>query len=160
MLLPLGVACLVWVVLLRPCVKLNAEGVELRNVVRNVLVSWSAVDLVEARWTLAVVTKEGREFKSFAISAQRPKRGQVPDAGVGTKVLGSFTPASPDHLDHRSGSAGAVAERLRSLIEQYDRGVKDGVVEQVEPRTEVRPAYLAIAVSVAAVALIVVSIVL
>lgn len=149
---PVAVILVTWAVLIRPCVRLVESGVELRNIVRDVVVTWPALDLVESRWALTVVTEDGQEFKSFAITAQRPKRGNSATSGVDgrIRVFGSMTHADPNDLAHRPGSAGAVARRIRGILEQYETGTREGHVEELETRADVRPAYLGIAAVAAA----------
>lgn len=140
---PVGVILLTWAVLIRPCVRLVPHGVELHNIVRDVTVSWPAIDLVEARWALTVHTHDGKEFKSFACTAQRPKRGTPQTDGITgrVRIIGSLAPATMENLAHRPGSAGLVAERIRGLQEQYDLGVAAGHVEEVGVSAAVRPSY-------------------
>lgn len=154
---PLAAVLLTWAVLVRPCVRFVPHGVELRNIVRDATITWPSIDLVESRWALAVVTEDGRDFKSFAITAQRPKRGAGESTAPGGRVraFGSLAPADPENLAHRSGSAGDVAGRIRVIVEQYERGTARGEVEEVEARAERRPAYTGIAAVAAGLACIV-----
>lgn len=155
---PLAVMLVTWAVLIRPCVRLVETGVELRNVVRDAVLTWPAIDLVESRWALTLVTEEGKAFKSFAITAQRPKRDTSQTGTDGrARVLDHLKHADPDKLAHRPGSAGGVARDIRAITEQYEVGTRKGYVEPLEARAQVRPAYLGIAAVATALVCVVVA---
>jgi hypothetical protein len=64
----------VWAAFVRPCVVLTQDGVQLRNIVRDVFIPWPLVSDVETRWNLKVWSGDDG-YTAWAISSQieRPK---------------------------------------------------------------------------------------
>lgn len=134
---------LVWAVLLRPSVRLSEHGVTLRNVLRDVHLTWPAIDLVEARWALTLVTPDGDAYSAWAISAQRPKRAPSATPADGRvnplqSLSGALDPSR--ELVAREGSAGKVGEEIRRTVDQYALATARGDMAEQEVRVEVRPA--------------------
>lgn len=67
-------ASTVWVVLLRPCVRLRTDGVELRNLLSNTDVPFAALREVGHRWALELTDTAGRTHSSWAIPVKRQLR--------------------------------------------------------------------------------------
>lgn len=86
----------VWSVFVRPAVVLDAEGVVVRNILRDFHIPWAQVTDVESRWNLKVFVGD-QGYTTWAISSQigRPKR---PGGGL----LGGFAPRG---LDQPAGAA-------------------------------------------------------
>lgn len=95
-------AAVSWAVFLRPCVRLDERGVELRNIVRDVRVPWAAVAGAGSSWSLLVHTHDA-SHASWAISGTASpgrdallRRGSSAGTGgpdAGPTVPGSRTPA-------------------------------------------------------------------
>jgi len=68
------VMALVWVVLLRPCVRLDASGVVLRNLVTDVEVPFARLQEVKQAWALELVDTTGRKHSSWAVPTRREFR--------------------------------------------------------------------------------------
>lgn len=123
----LAICCFVVALLVLPCVRVSAGGVHMRNVVRTYDLTWPAIDLVESRWALTLVTPEGRAVTSWAIATQRPMRARGDTsvvAGLG-RVLGSpSAKTAPEHLTEVRGSS---AQRVRQVIESGAQEVADAV---------------------------------
>ncbi|NHN56526.1 PH domain-containing protein [Calidifontibacter sp. DB0510] len=152
-------AGIAWVVLVRPAVELAPDGVLLRNLVRDVLISWPAVSMLEERWNLKVVTPDDRAFGSWAVSAQRPKGRMAGSAagGLGPRVLPTTSaPGAAGEVvaEHRAASAGAVASAIRAAKEDYERAVSSGGIPEQEARAVRRPAVAPLVVLALAVVLI------
>lgn len=128
-LLLLAVVGAVYLSLIRPSVRLSADGVRLDNLVREVRLTWPAVDMLEDRWNLKVVTPDGAAYSSWAISAQRPTMS----GGVSQNAAGSMVPTGtssvPMGQSHRTGSAGAVAAAIEEAKVDYERAVSGGRIE-------------------------------
>ncbi len=70
----LAVGALVYALLWRPAVVVDLEGVRLVNLVRDVRVPWPALEGVETRYALTLLTA-GRSYQSWAAAAAgRPQR--------------------------------------------------------------------------------------
>ena len=123
-----------WLTLARPAVRMSAAGLQLDNLLREVRMSWPAVDLVESRWNLKIVEPGGEEYSSWAISASRPKM----TGGVTPTPGGALIPTTgtdvPVGQEYRSGSAGAVAEAIEEAKADYLRAVNKGVVAEQDVR--------------------------
>lgn len=130
-LLLLAVIGAVYLVLIRPAVRISARGVKLENLLRDVDLTWPAVDMLEDRWNLKVVTPDGTAYSSWAISAQRPKM----TGGVSQTAGGSLVPTGTSDVPlgqaHRSASAGAVAAAIDEAKVDYERAVTG---DRIEPQ--------------------------
>jgi len=108
-------ACALVALFWRPAVIVDDEGAELRNVLRDVRVPWAALDGVETRYALTLVSG-GRRYTAWAApTTGRPPRPRPSDAGTdagtGTVAAPEVGPASR-HLRTGSGvSAFLVEER-------------------------------------------------
>lgn len=155
----LAVALLIWVVMVRPSLILSTEGIGLRNLVRDIDISWPVVDLVESRWNLKVYDAQGHSWGSWAISAQRPSGRGMRPAGTGGMGLfpGRMTVPEPGDTGMRnpSASAAAIADQIRDAQEDYARALRQGAMAPQEARVTVRPAWPSIAAIAVAVILIV-----
>lgn len=139
-----AMACLFW----RPAVLVHGDGVELRNVVRDVRVPWAALDDVTTRYTLTLHVG-GRRHQSWA--------GAAPGRGVAPRRL-------PDDRWNPGGANPGTASRdLRAdsgatafMVEQGWRSWREGRsgAEAEPPAVEVawRPLLPAVAVVAAVVA--------
>ena len=150
------VLLLVWAVLLRPSVRLSEHGVTLRNVLRDVHLTWPAIDLVEARWALTLVTEAGDAYSAWAISAQRPKRAPSATPADGRinpmqSLSGALDPSR--ELIDREASAGRVGEEIRRTVDQYALSTTRGDMAEQEVRVDVRPAVTGVVAVALAVAL-------
>lgn len=93
-------AAVSWTVFLRPCVRLDERGVELRNIVRDVRVPWAAVAGAGSSWSLLVHTLHG-SHASWAISGTASpgrdallRRGSL-GGGAGRPDRGPVGPGMP-----------------------------------------------------------------
>lgn len=118
-----------WVLFVRPAVLVDAGGVTVRNVVRDVQISWTSLTHVQTRWNLKVFAGD-RGFTAWAISsqAQRPKSA----SGGMLRML------SPSRLEKQFGvhtprtttpgkvTAEAVARSIEQAKQEYDDAVAYG----------------------------------
>ncbi|TWP33425.1 PH domain-containing protein [Leekyejoonella antrihumi] len=155
------VALVVWVVLVRPAVVVAEDGVELRNLVRDVSIPWTQVDLTTRRWNLKIYTQGGDKYGAWAISQQRPRRGtpMVGEVAIGgMRMHGSIR--NPPPVNTSLQARGASAESVGTLIDQtkedYDNLVAAGELTPSTQPIQVRPAIPALAAIAVAVVLAVV----
>jgi hypothetical protein len=103
---------LAWVVLLRPVVVAHANGVVLRNMVRDIFIPWSAVQRAKVLQTLQVVTPaktyHGLGVSRSARSMMKESRPARPSSGfLGVGGTSSFGRSYPDEAlrsaAHREG---------------------------------------------------------
>lgn len=153
---PIAGLLVVWVVFVRPCVVLTQEGVLLRNLVRDVLFRWPAVELVHERWNLKVSSPDDRTYGSWAIAAQRPKRpgrGAGGFTGLG-RIGGGGGMRTPEiesvEFTDRPASAAGVAGAIRRGRADHDDAVARGLGLSAAAELTVRPAGDALAALVAA----------
>uniref|UniRef100_UPI00186B1032 PH domain-containing protein n=2 Tax=Georgenia thermotolerans TaxID=527326 RepID=UPI00186B1032 len=91
--IPLAMAVFGWAVFWRPCVEVGGDGVILANVLRTVEVPWGAIERVDTRWGLRLVTAHG------AVTAwAAPAR-----AGMGRARSARRAEQLPDHLFEGAG---------------------------------------------------------
>jgi hypothetical protein len=118
-LLGLGVA---WSVFVRPAVLIDAEGVTIRNIVREVQIPWAALTDVSTRWNLKVMVGD-RGYNAWAISSrvERPRSVSgalfhvpVPGRSEGVRGAGARAPA-PAKVTAR-----AVAQSIQQAKQEYE----------------------------------------
>ena len=101
MLLGVVMCLLAWVVLLRPVVVAHANGVVLRNMVRDTFIPWSAVQRAKVLQTLQVVTPaktyHGLGVSRSARAMMKESRPARPSSGfLGVGGTSSFGRSYPD----------------------------------------------------------------
>jgi len=132
---------LAWSVFLRPAVVLDAWGVTLRNVVRDVHIPWARVTDVTSRWSLKVFAGD-RGYTAWSISSQPDRPGRGSGGFLGMSV--------PGRLDGVAGkdaklSAAAdpkvnaqnVARSIRVARAEYEEAVAQGLIP-ASPDEQVR----------------------
>lgn len=132
-----ALGCLFW----RPAVIVDAEAVELRNVVRDVRVPWSCLDDVTTRYTLTLHAG-GRRHQSWAGSAPgRPLvAGRLPDERWNPGGVNPST-SSRDLQADSGATAFMVEQGWRAWRERHpggragsgDAGSGDAAPGEVEP---------------------------
>lgn len=124
----LGLA-LVWSVFVRPAVLISAEGVIVRNILRDVHIPWDRLTYVESRWNLKVFAGE-RGYTAWAISAQmeRPKVRIASGGMFGMRSPGprgrqadAARPNRPPRVN-----AAMVARLIEQGKREYDEAVAAG----------------------------------
>ncbi len=116
-----------WTVFARPCVVLHQDGVQLRNIVRDVDIPWPLVSDVDTRWNLKVWSGDDG-YTAWAIAAQveRPKVHASVLPGLSSK-LDAFTgrdgptPRVPTKVTPRM-----VADAIDETTVDYAAAVADG----------------------------------
>lgn len=126
----LAAAVLLWLLFVRPCVRLTQDGVHLDNLARVTTLSWPAIDLIETRWNLTLVTPEGKGYAAWAVSAQRPRSERR--GGRFGMLAGSPMPASPADLRNRPASAGDVQQAIQHGQDGYERAL---AAKLIQPQT-------------------------
>ncbi len=115
-----GTYALLW----RPAVLVDERGVQLRNMLRDVTVPWAALEGVETRYALTLLTAD-RSYQSWAAAApSRPQR---------SVLLGSRGEAR-EHVAHRlpdpRWQPGAASSDRASRDLSADSGAAAFLVEQ------------------------------
>jgi len=114
-------ACALVALFWRPAVIVDDEGAELRNVLRDVRVPWAALDGVETRYALTLVSA-GRRYTAWAApTTGRPPRPRPSDAATGPR-RGAGPEAGPEA---EAPEVGPASRHLRS-----GSGVSAFMVEQ------------------------------
>lgn len=113
----LGVVALAsYLLLIRPYVLLDGDGVVVANVSTDVHIPWSQVEDVEYRWGLRFLTREGRKVNVWAIYAHhRTQRRPIYDPG------GWANRATRDQV-----SSGKVAMIVQRTVLAYEDGIAEG----------------------------------
>jgi hypothetical protein len=121
----------VWSVFARPAVVLDAEGVTVRNVMRDIHIPWARLTGVESRWNLKVFAGD-RGYTAWAISAQiKP---------VKRFSGGSFGGLSPLRQDRQASATArstaapkVTAATVASSIELAKRDYDEAVAHRQPP---------------------------
>lgn len=126
------VSGIVWVIALRPRLRADAEGVLMRNPLRDVRIPWGAVEEIESRDTIRVTTARRRYHSWVGHVSNRRRawfsRSQVQGrAGELAMDRSGRTNAEPtSDKQHLAEAAKAttteyLAQRLNGMAEQFGR---------------------------------------
>ena len=144
------IAFLAWAALWRPYVRVEHDGVRLRNVTHSVLVPWAALIHVETRYALTLFTP-GRRFVAWSA----PAPGRLTSMRVGrnevnreSRLVGGDVRPS-DMIGTDSGDAASVVREQWAARLKAD-SIPVGIAEQVQVTRHVDA--LVIGVSVVLVA--------
>jgi len=112
---PLGimsvVAAVVWVVLLRPSVRLGEDRVELRNLVTDVVVPFSRLKSAGHEWALEVFDNAGSKYSSWAIPVRRELRPR--------RDIDSYAEATTRGKTAEGNNAEVVAGRVEQALQRW-----------------------------------------
>jgi hypothetical protein len=126
----LGLA-VAWSVFVRPAVLIDAGGVTLRNIVRDVHVPWSELTDVTTRWNLKVVAGD-QGYSSWAVSSQveRPKSvsGGLFRVPVPGRLEGVRSAAARPSMTATNVTAQAVAQSILAAKQEYGDAVARGAL--------------------------------
>lgn len=117
----------VWLLFWRPCVVIDDDDVQLRNIFRDATIPYGSIDSVDTRYALTV-TSAGRTYRAWALAA--PSGGQ-------TKGLRSGRPGERPG-DSPETPTGSAAQFIRRRMTTAAPGGT--------PVTRVQPALAAISV--------------
>ena len=129
----------VWAVFFRPAVLLDAEGVTLQNILRDIHIPWVLVKDVEFRWNLKVFVGE-RGYTAWAISSQveRPKSGAGGIFGILPGRLDKYLAADAPPAPAKKVTAASVAQLIEQARQEYDEAVARGqIVAAPDARTQI-----------------------
>jgi hypothetical protein len=117
-----AVACIAWVVMIRPAVSAREHGVLLQNMTRDVFVPWSSIERTRAMQTLQVVTA-GATYHGLGVTRsarsllKEVRRGPAATSAFGGRAVfgDGFSPREPPL--HQSGGSyqSYVEARLQDL---------------------------------------------
>jgi len=112
----------VWSIFVRPAVLLDAEGVTIRNVLRDVHIPWAQLTYVEARWSLKLFVDD-HGYTAWAISSQidRPKPTSGGSFGLRKPSSGPSDRLAKAHLQQSMAALKVTASTVARLIEQAKR---------------------------------------
>lgn len=113
------VAAIVWVVLLRPCVRLEPDRVEMSNLVTDVIVPFERLGAVQHQWALELIDNAGTKHSAWAIPVRRELRPR--------KDIDSYAEATTKGKAHEGNNAEAVAGHVER---QWQRWKLDGGVAE------------------------------
>lgn len=128
------IIALVWVVLLRPCVRLSRTAIHLSNLVTDVDVPYEHVERIGSRWALEVIDTAGRTHSSWAVPARR-------DYGL-RRPVDSYAEATTKGTSRESVHAGHVRGHVEHAVQRWQ--MEGGVTEEGQ-RARVRWAWSALA---------------
>lgn len=115
---------LLWLYVVRPCVKLHDEGVRIVNPLRTADVTWPMITEVRSRWTLELLVGD-QKFPAWGVPAD-PKR---PRYGTGIFSLGANKMLANQSAEQRAPRAKVEAQTVAAEIEARiaaDKRRKDG----------------------------------
>lgn len=113
--LVVGLAALGWVLFLRPSVRLHEDGVVLGNVVTDTTVPFAAVEEVTHQWSLELHDRDGRRHGSWAVPVKRER--------VRRRPVDDFAETTV----RRRGDAGTTAQGVADEVQRaHQRWRLDG----------------------------------
>jgi hypothetical protein len=129
----LAAAC--WVVLIRPSVSSNANGVVLRNMLRDTFVPWSKIERCRVVQTLQIATEDAQHFHGLGVS--RSARSMV------KKSYGRTSLILPGMMLGRVGQSLDPAPKApdRPVSQRVQEGVayQDYVEDKISARARQSP---------------------
>lgn len=117
-----------YLLLIRPYVLLDSQGVLVANVATDVHIPWSQVQDVDYRWGLRFFTPDGRRVNVWAIYAHhrpRSRRSMFDPGGVAER-------RSAERV-----SSGRVAMMVQRTVIAYEDGVEQGSIVP-DPQARIR----------------------
>ncbi|WP_109474195.1 hypothetical protein [Ornithinimicrobium cavernae] len=113
------VAAVVWAVLLRPCVRLEPDRVEMSNLLTDVSVPFSRLGAVEHQWSLELIDNAGDKHSSWAIPVRRELRPR--------RDIDSYAESTTRGRAHEGNNAEAVAGHVLRAQQRWklDGGVAE-----------------------------------
>jgi hypothetical protein len=124
---------LVWLYVVRPCVKLHDEGVRIVNPVSTVDITWPLITEVRSRWTLELLAGE-KKFGAWGLPAttRRPRYGRsIFQLGAGKLLASEKEENQPPRA---RAEARIVAAEIESRI-AADRLRPDGATPRIVERS-------------------------
>ncbi len=123
---------LLWLLVVRPCVVIHAEGIRLVNPLRVVDLTWPVISEVRSRWALELFV-EGRRYTAWGVPADpgRPRYGRGMMTVGSNKVRGKGTIEMPTKPKVEAQVVAAEVEERRSA----DRRRKDGRTPRIAHQT-------------------------
>ena len=125
-----GVA-VAWSIFVRPSVVIDAQGVTIRNIVRDIHIPWAALTDISTRWNLKVMAGS-QGYNAWAISSQvdRPSSAssglfRIPASVRSNRTGSAAASASPAAT---KVTARTVAESIQRAKQEYDDAVAAGEV--------------------------------
>lgn len=109
-----GVALAVvsWCVMVRPSIRFDVDHVEVRNVIRDVILPWEGISHAKSRGSLVIHDNDGVRTTVWAIGSQKASRRHDGEDEGGYPTV-SFRPM-PGTLAQAPRSSGALAEALNA----------------------------------------------
>lgn len=119
------VAAIVWVVLLRPNVRLESDQVAMSNLVTDVVVPFERLEAVKHQWALELIDSSGAKHSSWAIPVRRELRPR--------RDIDSYAEATTKGRAREGNNAESIAGQVER---QWQRWKLDGGI--AEPGQGVR----------------------
>lgn len=113
------VAAIVWVVLLRPAVRIESGRVELSNLLTDVTVPYERLGEVTHRWALELVDNAGATHSSWAIPVRRELRPR--------RDIDSYAESTTRGKAREGNNAEVIAGRVE---QEWQRWKLDGGIEE------------------------------
>jgi hypothetical protein len=115
---------LLWLYVVRPCVKLHDEGVRIVNPLHTIDVTWPMITEVRSRWTLEVFAGD-QKFPAWGVPAdpKRPRYGRGVFSLGANKILAGQGGEQP--VQKAKVEAQTVASEIEARVEA-DKRRKDG----------------------------------
>jgi hypothetical protein len=139
-----------WAVFVRPAVLLDASGVTLRNIVRDVHIPWTRLTSVTSRWNLKVLVGD-QGYNAWAISAQVERRKsssaamlRVPLPG---RLHGAASGGAGPSVTAPQATAASVALLITAAKQEYDESVVQGELPAA-PDARVRVTWVPLVIAV------------
>lgn len=107
----LVVVAVAWMVLLRPCVRVEEDRVELRNLVTDVVVPYERLASVEHQWALELIDNAGTKHSSWAIPVRREMRPR--------KDIDSYAEATTRGKAHEGNNAEVIEGRVARAQQRW-----------------------------------------
>lgn len=127
------VLVLIWLFVVRPCVRLHDEGVRIVNPMRTTDITWPMITEVRSRWVLELLSGQ-KKYAAWGVPAdpKRPRHGRGMFSLGASKILGTQQPEAK--RPQPKIEAQTVALEIESRIEA-DKQRKDGRTPRILEQT-------------------------
>lgn len=105
------VAAIVWLVLLRPAVRVGQDRVELSNLVTDVVVPYSRLGATEHQWALELIDNAGTKHSSWAIPVRRELRPR--------RDVDSYAEATTRGTAAEGNNAEVISGRVQQGVQRW-----------------------------------------
>lgn len=105
------VAAVVWIVLLRPAVRVSDDRVQMSNLVTDIEVPYSRLKAAEHQWALEIIDNAGTKHSSWAIPVRRELRPR--------RDIDTYAEATTKGKTAEGNNAEVISGRVQQMVQRW-----------------------------------------